>query len=52
MICIILGTLASREEDQDPIDDAIIGKAKELNIFDQAYKGNKIVEFKPFDPVR
>ncbi len=48
---LLLGTLASREEDKDPIDAAIIGKAKELNIFDQASSGNKIVEFKPFDPV-
>jgi H+-transporting ATPase len=48
---IILGTQASREEDQDLIDNAIIAKAKELNVFDEAYKGTKVLEFKPFDPV-
>ena len=48
---LLFGTLASREEDKDPIDTAIIAKAKELNIFDQASSGNKIMEFKPFDPV-
>jgi len=47
---IILGTQASREEDQDLIDNAIIAKAKELNVFDEAYKGTKVLEFKPFDP--
>jgi H+-transporting ATPase len=48
---LLLGTLASREEDKDPIDVAIIAKTKELNILDQASSGNKVVEFKPFDPV-
>jgi len=48
---MLLGTLASREEDKDPIDTAIIARAKELNIFDQASSGNKVMEFKPFDPV-
>jgi H+-transporting ATPase len=47
---ITLGTQASREEDQDLIDNAIIAKAKELNVFDEAYKGTKVLEFKPFDP--
>ena len=47
---IILGTQASREEDQDLIDNAIIAKAKELNVFDEAYRGTKVLEFKPFDP--
>ena len=48
---LLFGTLASREEDQDPIDNAIIAKAKELRVFDKASSGNKTVEFKPFDPV-
>jgi H+-transporting ATPase len=48
---LLYGTLASREEDKDPIDDAIIektrsteGLAKELNQY-------KVTKFKPFDPV-
>ncbi len=47
---LLLATLASREEDQDPIDSAIINKARELGIFEKigAYK---LKEFKPFDPV-
>ncbi|HXY87965.1 MAG TPA: plasma-membrane proton-efflux P-type ATPase [Candidatus Acidoferrales bacterium] len=47
---IILGTQASREEDQDLIDNAVIAKAKEMNVLDGAYKGIKVLEFKPFDP--
>jgi len=45
---MFFGTLASREENQDLIDDAILKKAKELQL---ASSLCKIVEFKPFDPV-
>ncbi|BCU70948.1 plasma-membrane proton-efflux P-type ATPase [Stygiolobus caldivivus] len=44
---ITYGALASREEDQDPIDLAFINKAKELGVELQSWK---VVEFKPFDP--
>lgn len=43
-----MGTLASREEDQDPIDNAIITKTRALNLFENTYK---TTAFKPFDPV-
>jgi H+-transporting ATPase len=48
---LLYGVLASREEDQDPIDNAIISKTKGVeNIWDQV--GNfGVEEFKPFDPV-
>jgi H+-transporting ATPase len=45
---ILFGSLASREEDQDPIDNAIITKARNLHELD---KTASAVEFKPFDPV-
>jgi len=44
---ILFASLASREEDKDPIDDAIISKAKHAQI-----KSNyKALKFHPFDPV-
>ncbi len=47
---LLTGALASREEDQDPIDNAIVTKAKASNLFAdmQTYKATG---FKPFDPV-
>jgi H+-transporting ATPase len=48
---LLLGTLASREEDKDPIDNAIITKAKPLLASGGMYDKYKIVGFKPFDPV-
>jgi H+-transporting ATPase len=47
----LLATLASREEDQDPIDDAIISKAKTSEEINRALAAFKVVKFKPFDPV-
>ncbi len=47
---LFLATLASRGEDQDPIDDAIIDKTKTLKIFSTIHN-YKISNFKPFDPV-
>jgi H+-transporting ATPase len=44
---ITYGALASREENQDPIDLAFISKAKEMNI---DLKEWKVIGFKPFDP--
>jgi H+-transporting ATPase len=47
---LLWGTLASREEDRDPIDMAIIAKFK--NSRDAAQLSNyKVTSFKPFDPV-
>jgi H+-transporting ATPase len=45
---LLCGSLASREEDQDVIDNAVIEKAKEEQTASADYK---VVEFKPFDPV-
>jgi H+-transporting ATPase len=48
---LLFGTLASREEDMDPIDDAIIAKTKTLYEIAGAVGRYKVVAFKPFDPV-
>ena len=44
---ILYGALASRAEDKDTIDLAVIGGVKD----DKALKSYKILHFKPFDPV-
>jgi H+-transporting ATPase len=44
---ILLAALASREEDKDTIDIAVIGGLEN----DQALKGYQVVHFQPFDPV-
>lgn len=44
---IILAALASRAEDKDTIDLAIIGGVKD----DKALKAYQVLHFKPFDPV-
>lgn len=43
-------TLASREEDQDPIDDAIIAKARKVSELLRVLDRYKVIEFTPFDP--
>jgi H+-transporting ATPase len=48
---LLYGMLASRGEDQDPIDDAIISKTKTLDKIVEAAGAYKITDFKPFDPV-
>ena len=48
---LLFATLASREEDQDPIDNAIINKAKSLQALAKTIGTYKVKEFKPFDPV-
>ena len=48
---LLLCVLASREEDQDPIDNAIITKAKESKDIEKELSTFKIMDFKPFDPV-
>jgi H+-transporting ATPase len=47
---LLFGTLASREEDQDPIDDAIIAKFKESDERTGAPTSYKVTAFAPFDP--
>ncbi len=44
---VFAGALASRAEDQDPIDLAVIGGLKDPHILDSY----QIVHFRPFDPV-
>ncbi len=48
---LLLGALASRKEDQDPIDNAIITKAETIPAIAQSLSGSKISKFQPFDPV-
>ncbi len=48
---LLFGTLASKEEDRDPIDNAIITKANSLNLTDKLSNTYKVTKFKPFDPV-
>jgi H+-transporting ATPase len=48
---LLYGTLASREENHDPIDDAVIAKAKLIHEVADVLSRYNIAEFKPFDPV-
>ncbi len=48
---ILYSSLASRAEDKDPIDDAIMAKAKTLDGVTASISSYKISSFKPFDPV-
>jgi H+-transporting ATPase len=48
---LLFGTLASREENHDPIDDAVIAKAKAISKVEAALSTYKVLDFKPFDPV-
>jgi len=48
---MLFGTLASREEDQDPIDNAIIQKTKTIEEIGKTLSSYQAVKFKPFDPV-
>jgi H+-transporting ATPase len=48
---LLFGALASREEDRDPIDDAIITKIENMKAIAEAAGRYKVVTFKPFDPV-
>lgn len=49
---LTLATLASKEENQDPIDDAIIARASSDKAVKQAIATYKVSNFKPFDPVK
>ena len=48
---LLYGTLASREENHDPIDDAVIAKAKAIEAVADALGRYSVVDFKPFDPI-
>lgn len=48
---LVLGILSSREEDQDPIDNAVFLKAKKIVDVKSAASKYKKNSFKPFDPV-
>ena len=48
---LLYGSLASREEDRDPIDNAIITKTKAQPSIATMLDGYKETNFKPFDPV-
>ena len=48
---LIYATLASREEDKDPIDDTIIAQARSLPGGADAIASSRVESFKPFDPV-
>ena len=49
---ILAGLLASREEDKDPIDNAIIIKSKDFKDIATLIKNLKVLQFSPFDPVK
>jgi H+-transporting ATPase len=48
---LLFGALASREENRDPIDDAVIAKAKENKNVATSFSNYQVLDFKPFDPV-
>jgi H+-transporting ATPase len=48
---LLFGTLASREENHDPIDDAVIAKAKANETVAASLGSYQVLDFKPFDPV-
>jgi len=48
---LLLSTLASREEDGDPIDTTIITKIKTIQEVSKTLGTYKITDFKPFEPV-
>jgi H+-transporting ATPase len=48
---LLFAMLASREEDQDPIDESILARAKKIGDIAETLNSYKTVEFAPFDPV-
>ena len=48
---LLFSALASREEDQDPIDKAILTKTKSTPDIEGRIDHIKVTGFKPFDPV-
>jgi len=48
---LVYASLASREEDKDPIDTAIIDKSKSVETVSEKLSSYQVKDFKPFDPV-
>ena len=48
---LLYATLASREEDKDPIDDTIIARARSVEGGPERIGSYSVESFKPFDPV-
>jgi H+-transporting ATPase len=48
---LLFGALSSREENRDPIDDAVIAKAKAVEAIATSLSEYDVVDFKPFDPI-
>jgi H+-transporting ATPase len=48
---LLFGTLASRAENRDPIDTAVINQAKSVKNVTVTLEGYSVDDFKPFDPV-
>ncbi|MDK2825305.1 H+-transporting ATPase [Methanolobus vulcani] len=48
---LIYSALASREEDNDPIDNAVLRKIATLDGVQEKTAGYNVLNFKPFDPV-
>jgi H+-transporting ATPase len=48
---LMFSVLASREEDQDPIDKAILAKTKNVSAIVETVDHFKVTSFMPFDPV-
>ena len=50
-VVLLYATLASREEDKDPIDDTIISRARNMDGGPDKIERYRVENFKPFDPV-
>ena len=48
---LVYASLASREEDKDPIDTAIIDKSHSIKTVSEKLSYYQVKDFKPFDPV-
>ncbi len=48
---LLYGAMASKEEDRDPIDDAILVKLEADKDLNEKKNGISQVDFKPFDPI-
>jgi len=48
---LLCATLSSREEDQDPIDNAVFSRVRESEDISESIRDYRITEFRPFDPV-
>jgi H+-transporting ATPase len=48
---LLYGALASKEENRDPIDDAVIAKARLIHTVADILKRYNVTNFRPFDPV-